>query len=121
MKGKSGFENLSVWQKSMLLALQVYSLCKKFPKDETYGIVSQIRRAAISIPSNIAEGAERNSKKEFVQFLSIAKGSCSELKTQIILSYKVGYIEEKDYNLIMETINEVNYFLLRLRDSMKKD
>jgi four helix bundle protein len=81
-----GFRDLLVWQKSMELAIEVYKLTKYFPREEIYGLTSQIRRAAVSIPSNIAEGQGRLNKKEFQQFLGIARGSTYELQTQLELA-----------------------------------
>ena len=86
------YKDLIVWQKAIDLATWIYSLTSRFPKEELYGIVSQMRRAAVSIPSNIAEGQSRQHKSEFIQFLSIAKGSLSELETQLIISGRLKYI-----------------------------
>ena len=88
----SNFKELMVWQKSMDLVCEVYSYTKVFPKEEIYGLTSQIRRASVSIPSNIAEGASRAGSKEFLQFLHIARGSASELETQLLLAEKIGYL-----------------------------
>ena len=85
-------QKLNVWVESIALVKHIYTITKEFPKDETYGLTSQIRRAAVSIPSNIAEGAARNSKKEYLQFLYIARGSLSELETQLLISIEIGYI-----------------------------
>jgi len=85
---REGFKSLIVWQKSMDLADKVFQLTKKFPRDELYGLTSQMRRAAVSIPSNIAEGSRRSSKKDYAQFLRIASGSAVELETQILLAQK---------------------------------
>ncbi|MDP2157578.1 MAG: four helix bundle protein [Nitrospirota bacterium] len=85
---------LYVWQEAISLVKELYKVTKKFPQDELYVLTSQMRRAAISIPSNIAEGAARTSKREFLQFLSIARGSLSELETQIIIAKELGYITD---------------------------
>jgi four helix bundle protein len=85
-----GYQDLEVWQKAMGLAENVYNCTMAFPKEEIYGLTSQIRRAAISIPSNIAEGASRAGTKEFLQFLHVARGSASELETQLLLAEKLG-------------------------------
>ena len=84
--------NLDAWREAMGLVKEVYLLTKAFPKEETYGLVSQMRRAAVSIPSNLAEGAARTSSREFSQFLSIAKGSLSELETQLLISADLDYL-----------------------------
>jgi four helix bundle protein len=88
-------KDLDVWKESMLLAKEVYLLTKHFPKEELYGITSQLRRASVSVPSNIAEGAARSSDKEFVQFLYISLGSLSELETQLLLSKDLEFIDVK--------------------------
>ena len=92
MKVKS-YEELLVWQKAMLLAKNVYCLQKQLPKEEVYGLGDQIRRAVVSIPSNIAEGLGRESKSEFKHFLSIARGSLYEVKTQLQLAEDLGYLQ----------------------------
>lgn len=101
------YKELIVWQKSMDLAVLVYKLTEDFPKNEIFGLVIQMRRAAVSIPSNIAEGWTRHSTKEYVQFLSIAAGSAGELETQLILSDKLDYVNETLYNQTMDLLVEV--------------
>lgn len=103
----SYYKELIVWQKSYKLALDIYSISKSFPKEEMFGITSQIRRSVISIPSNIAEGNSRGSKKEYVQFLRIALGSATELETQILLCKDLGLIKVPDYNTIQLLLEEV--------------
>ncbi len=92
----TGYENLEVWQKSMVLVTNVYQLVKLLPKEETYALSDQIRRSAVSVPSNIAEGSSRNSKKEFIQFLYISLGSLCELETQLLIAKNVGYISSTE-------------------------
>ena len=104
-------KDLKVWKKSLDLVENVYVSTKSFPKEEVYGLTSQIRRAAISIPSNIAEGAARNSKKEFVQFLYVALGSISELETQHIIAERLGYIKS---DIISGQIEEISKMLTSL-------
>ena len=104
----NSFKDLIVWQKSMYLVRLIYQVTKDFPKSELYGIISQMRRCAISIPSNIAEGYGRNSKKEYVQFYSIAYGSILELETQLILVRDLGYITEEKFMQAEELIHEVS-------------
>ena len=89
--GINRYRDLFVWQKSMALAKQVYSTTRSLPGDERFGLVSQMRRAAVSVPSNIAEGQARHGRKEFVQFLSHAEGSLAELDTQLTLAMELGY------------------------------
>jgi len=99
MKGEgrsNSYRDLIVWQKAMDLTKKVYQLTKTFPKDEMYGLTSQIRRCSVSVPSNIAEGRGRNSNKEFVRFLYIALGSIYELQTQLELALSFNYIETYD-------------------------
>ena len=92
----TGYENLDVWKKSIGLVTDVYRLVKLLPKEETYALSDQIRRSAVSVPSNIAEGSSRNSKKEFVQFLYISLGSLCELETQLLIAKNVGYISNTE-------------------------
>ena len=87
------YQDLLVWQKSIKLTTRVYALTKRFPKDEMYGLSSQLRRAAVSIPSNVAEGHARQHNKEFKQFLHIALGSVAEVDTQLFIARELGYIE----------------------------
>lgn len=90
------YKNLTVWKESMELARAVYRLCRMFPPEERYALADQMRRAAVSIPSNIAEGHDRHSDKEFRRFLLIAKGSAAELDTQLILCRDFGYIQQEE-------------------------
>ena len=85
-------ENLEAWRQSMALVKLIYATTRSFPKEKLFGLTSQMRRAAVSIPSNIAEGAARSSRREFAQFLNIAKGSLSELETQLLISVDLGYL-----------------------------
>jgi four helix bundle protein len=87
-------KELEAWQKAMQFAENIYKTTEGFPEHERYGLVSQIRRAVVSIPSNIAEGSSRNSKKEYIRFINIALGSLSELETQLILSHRLKYFNE---------------------------
>lgn len=101
------YKELIVWQKSYSLTLHIYSATKNFPKDELFGLVSQIRRASVSISSNIAEGNTRISKKDHLHFIRIAYGSGAELETQLSLSKDLGYLTEKEYTQINELLSEV--------------
>lgn len=100
-------KDLIVWQKSMNLVTLVYQYTSQFPKDEIYGLTSQMRRAAVSIPSNIAEGHGRFSDKELIRFLFISLGSAAELETQLILSKNLGFLIEVDFNLLQELDTEI--------------
>ena len=116
----SDFRNLKVWKKSHELTLQVYRVIEKYPKHEMYGLGDQIRRAASSIPMNIAEGCGTLHKKEFIRYLSIARASTSELEYQLILSKDLNYIEKKTYDLIYPQIKEIQSMLNGMIKSVKK-
>lgn len=112
----NNYKELIVWQKSVKLAELVYKLTTKFPKEEKYGLTSQIRRCAVSVASNIAEGAGRNSKKEFRNFLGIANGSLNELNTQLEISKRLKIIENKDLDeiiLLSDEIQKMIYTLIK--------
>jgi four helix bundle protein len=110
-------KNLEVWKKAMDLAAQVYSPKTRLPKEELYGLTSQIRRSAVSIPSTIAEGAARHSRKECTRFLHIPSGSVSELETQLLLAIRMGFISGDS---IISHIEEVRKLLLGLLRSLIK-
>jgi four helix bundle protein len=110
-------KDLDVWKEAMLLAKEVYLLTARFPKEEAYGLVLQMRRAAVSVPSNIAEGAARNSAKEFIQFLHISLGSLAELETQVFLSMELGYDIPAP---ILEQIERVRKMLLGLIKRLRR-
>jgi len=112
-------KDLKVWQSSVELVSNIYSLSNQFPKDELYGLTSQMRRAALSIPSNIAEGCARNHDKELLQFLYIALGSFSELETQVIVAKNIGYIKEIDFNQLTEKLADIGKLLVGLINSVK--
>ena len=101
------FKDLTVWQKAMELVAEVYLLVKKLPKEELFALSDQIRRSSISIPSNIAEGQARNSVKEFIHFLAIAKGPKAELETQLLLCVKINYLNNNSFSFENFTIPEL--------------
>lgn len=113
------YKELIVWQKSFQLVLFIYKTTEKFPNNEIYGITSQLRRAAIAIPSNIAEGYNRQSKKEYLQFLYIAFGSGAELETQLLVSKELGYVNLKTYNELNNLLSEVLRMLNKLISTLK--
>jgi four helix bundle protein len=113
------FKELVVWQKSIDLTKEVYRLTNLFPTHEKYGLSSQINRSAVSIPSNIAEGAGRNSNKEFIQFIGVATGSLYELETQLIIAHQIGYIKAEEFHLLSESINEIGNMLFALRKRLE--
>jgi len=109
-------KKLIAWQKGMDLVVAIYEITKSFPKEETYGLVSQLRRAAISVPSNVAEGACDRSTEQFRNYLSIAIGSLNEINTQLELSHRIGYIDAQIYDQIQVLVDEclaVTYGLKR--------
>jgi four helix bundle protein len=112
------YKDLIVWQKAMDLVVEVYVLVKLLPREEVYALSSQIRRAAISIPSNIAEGQARNSSKEFIQFLAIAKGSKAELETQLLLCVKIGYLTDNQIEVAMSLLTEIGKMINKLQQSL---
>ena len=100
-------ENLEVWKKAIDLVVDVYKLTELFPSDERFGLTSQVRRASVSIPSNIAEGAARTSEKEFLYFLSNAQGSASEVSTQLLIGKRLGYVSEDAYQLHRSNLDDI--------------
>jgi four helix bundle protein len=115
------FEELKIWQKSMDITEDVYILSSLFPKEEKYGLTSQIRRSSISVPSNIAEGAGRNTNGEFKNFLGIASGSSSELYTQLILSYRLKLVEKSKVTPVLNQVKEVQKMNYALIKSLEKN
>ncbi len=113
-----GYRDLLVWQKGMTLTKRVYELTSSFPNDERFGLVSQMRRAAVSIPSNISEGQARKSTGEFVQFISNAEGSLAELDTQLQLSLDLGLCKAAQSNDTLELIHELKRMLNALRRTL---
>ncbi len=107
-------KDLDVWKKSMDLVVEIYTLTKVFPSNEVYGLSSQIKRAAVSVPSNIAEGASRKGNKEFIQFLYISLGSLSEVETQVVLAKRLGFTDEIETTLInIEDVKKMLNGLIR--------
>ena len=111
------FQDLRIWQKGIEVVKDIYILTKKFPKEELYGLTSQMRRSAVSIPSNIAEGFRRYHNKEYKQFLYIAMGSCAELETQIIITHELGYLNDTDK---IEIIEKLKYICRMINQLIKK-
>ena len=110
---------LVVWQKSMELVSEIYKATATFPKTEEYGLSSQMRRAVVSIPSNLAEGAARKGNKEFKQFLNIAQGSISELDTQLELAYMLGYLDAGLHADLTTKLTDISKMLFGLTRSVK--
>lgn len=116
-----GYEDLEVWKISKSLAVDIYNLTDKFPSKEQFGITSQMRRAAISIASNIAEGQVRESRADFARFLAISLGSTAELKTQLLISSELCYTDKQNLQSIILKLNLVARMLKALRKSIKSN
>ena len=115
----NSFQDLIVWQKAMALATDIYRVTHLLPKEELFGLTSQLRRAAVSIPSNIAEGQARNSPKEFLNFISIAKGSVAELITQLDLCTRLGYLTDPQHAPVATLADECARMLNALSSRIK--
>jgi len=113
------YKDLKVWQRSYQLCLEIYKITKGFPDEEKYGLTSQLRRAAVSVPSNISEGYGRKTTPEYIQFLYIAYGSVCEIETQILLSGDLGYISNGRLEMLKEGIREVERMLKALIRSLE--
>jgi four helix bundle protein len=115
-----GYKDLKVWQLGVEISISIYRLTEAFPQRELYGLSSQMRRASISIPSNIAEGHTRAQTKDFVRFLAIARGSVSELETQLIIATRLGLVQQTDAQKIKDMLEEESRMLAGLRRSLTK-
>lgn len=113
------YKDLIVWQKGMDLAELVYQFTAKYPKEELYSLTNQMRRAAVSIVSNIAEGKGRESKQEYLHFLAISQGSLTELETQILLSIRLRYLSETDAQTPLSLCDEIGRMLNKMRSQLK--
>jgi len=112
------FRQLKVWKKSRLLVVEIFKITKPFPREEKFGLVSQMRRSSISIASNIAEGCGRNSQKDFNRFLDMALGSAFELETQLLISSDLGLIDTLQNEVCLSSINEVSKMIVRLKNKI---
>ena len=120
MKGKLGsFKDLIVWQKGYRLTLEIYKVTAEFPKHEQYGLSAQMRRASVSVVSNISEGYARKGRAEYIHFLSMAYASLSELETQLLLSKDLGYMEENQIKGLLSLKDEVGGMLFSMRQKLK--
>ena len=113
------FHKLIIWQRSHQLALNVYSISKLFPKDELFGLTSQIRRAVSSIPTNIAEGCGRASNKDFAHFLQIAIGSAAEVEYELLLAHDLDYINDNDYQILTEETVAVRKMIIKYQSELR--
>ncbi len=120
MSDIKSFKDLLVWQKGRVLVKMIYQLTMPFPAEEKFGLTNQLRRAGVSIPSNIAEGWGRNSTGSYIQFLRIAKGSLCEAETQLILAYDLGYLKEQELKSVTDSIDELSRMLRSLIDTLDK-
>jgi len=109
------YQDLIVWQKSMDMVEMVYLLTKKIPKEELYGLTNQLRRAAVSVPSNIAEGHSRKSRAEYLNFLSIAQGSRAEVETQMLIAQRLGYVASDETTPLLSLLNEINRMISTIK------
>ena len=112
-------ENLQIWKLGVKLAKDVYLLTERFPKREIYGLTDQIRRAAVSIPSNIAEGKGRSTAKDFVHFLNTARGSLYELKTQLYIAREIEYLTEEDFSSLHKQIENLSHKIVSMIKFLK--
>jgi len=119
VKTVQDYRDLKVWQAAMELTTAIYAITSRFPTSEAFGLSSQMQRAAVSIPSNIAEGHARDSTKEFLRFVSIAMGSLAEIETQLILSNRLNYIEEDKLGTLFGQTGEIRRMLRGLQHSLK--
>lgn len=115
------FRDLKVWERAHHLVLEVYKVTKYFPSEERYGLVIQLRRSASSIPTNIVEGFNRNSKRDYAHFINIARGSLEETKYHLILAKDLGYLKEVDFNSLNEICDEVGKMLYGFQRRLTTD
>jgi len=113
------FKDLLVWQKSFRIAINIYKVTRDWPESERFGLTNQVRRAAVSVPSNIAEGQARRTPKEFVQFLYISRGSLAELETQLLLASELGFGRKESAEALIREIDDANRMLFNLIRSIE--
>lgn len=113
------FKDLEIWKQSRQLCKKMYEVTSSFPKDEKFGLVSQLRRASISVPSNIAEGASRRSNKDFARFLDIALGSCYEIETQLLIANDLDFINNENLDTMLEKLNAIVKMTSKFRSTLK--
>ena len=113
-------EKLDVWKRAIDFVVDVYKATDSFPKEERFGLTSQVRRAAVSIPANIAEGAARQTDREFINFLAIAQGSASELETELLIAYRLGYVEESAHSRMRTALDDISRMIVGLSRHLKQ-
>lgn len=118
--GHTSYRDLEVWHKAMHVVVECYKITREFPKHEIYGLSSQLQRAAVSIPANIAEGRERQHRKEFLQHISIANGSVAELETHIQIAERLSYLDSQQAKCLLDQTAEIGRMLNGLRNSLAK-
>lgn len=119
MRKSHNFRELKVWIRSRAMVKEVYDISKKFPKEEIFGLTQQMRRCAVSIPSNIAEGCGRGTDPQIVHFLDIAHGSACELETQLYLSIDLTYVLDNEVNKLIQELNEIQKMILGFRATLE--
>lgn len=113
------FKELTIWKKSRLFCSEIYTATTSFLSDEKFGLTNQLRRAAISVPSNIAEGSSRSSDKDFLRFLEIAIGSCYEIETQLLIASDLNFIEQEKLQLLTDQLGEITKMISKFRSTIK--
>jgi four helix bundle protein len=119
MKNIQSYKDLDVWKKSIAFSLELYKITAIFPSEEKFGMISQLRRASVSIPTNIAEGWSRKSTKSYIQFLNISIGSVAEIETLLLLSYELKYLSNDTHQHLQKLLNEIGKMLNALISSLK--
>ena len=114
------YQDLLVWQKAMDLAVMIYELTRKLPREERFSLADQMRRASVSIPSNIAEGQQRKTTKEFIQFLFVSKGSLAEIETQLILCMKLSYLNQEQIEPALQLCGDIGRMINALISRLQK-
>ena len=113
-------EKLDVWSRAVEFVVALYKVTDGFPREEKFGLTSQLRRAAVSVPANIAEGAARKSYKEFLHFLSNAQGSASEVETELLIAYRLGFLEERRYKNLRAALDEIGRMITGLSQHLSR-
>ncbi|MEZ4797695.1 MAG: four helix bundle protein [Flavobacteriaceae bacterium] len=113
------FKDLEIWKRSRVFSSKIYEITSKFPEDERFGLTNQLRRASLSIPSNIAEGSSRSSNKDFLRFLEIAIGSAYEIETQLLISKDLTFISEDTLDVLISELNEIIKMISKFRTTLK--
>ncbi|SHI52777.1 four helix bundle protein [Algibacter luteus] len=113
------FKELEIWKRSRVFSSEIYSLTSKFPESEKFGLTNQLRRASVSIPSNIAEGSSRLSEKDFARFLQIALGSCYEIETQLLISSDLKFIDNTELNNALNEIEQIIKMISKFKSTLK--